>query len=49
MAQTQTLKPVTEDAFLADRMRFWSSWTHFVTGATGAIILLLILMAIFLV
>lgn len=41
--------PATEEDFLADRQRFWFSFTRFVTGAVGAIVLLLILMTIFLV
>lgn len=39
----------TPEAFLADRQRFWDGFTHFTLGSTIAIIILLILMAIFLV
>jgi hypothetical protein len=39
----------TEEAFLADRQRFWGSFTHFTLGCVISIVVLLILMAIFLV
>jgi hypothetical protein len=38
----------TPEAFLADRQRFWSSFTHFTLGSVIFIVVLLILMAIFL-
>ncbi|HLY90326.1 MAG TPA: hypothetical protein VKQ27_15195 [Acetobacteraceae bacterium] len=38
----------TPDAFLADRQRFWSGFTHFTLGCTIFIVVLLVLMAIFL-
>ena len=41
--------PNAIDAFVADRQAFWGSFTSFVTMAAGAIILLWIVMAIFLV
>lgn len=41
--------PETEDAFLADRQRFWFAFTKFATWIVGAIVLLLILMTVFLV
>ncbi len=41
--------PETEDDFLADRQRFWFSFTRFVTIAVGVIVLFLILMTVFLV
>jgi hypothetical protein len=41
--------PVTEDAFLADRMRFWSGFTGATTWACVAIAVLLGLLAYFLV
>ncbi len=44
-----TQAPLTEDAFLADRQRFWASFTSFTTGSVIAVVVLLILMAIFLV
>jgi hypothetical protein len=40
--------PETPEAFLADRQRFWDSWTHFTLGSVIAIIVLLVLMALFL-
>jgi len=40
--------PITEEAFLADRQRFWSSWCGFVLTCAIAIVAILILMAIFL-
>lgn len=39
----------TPEAFLADRQRFWSGFTHFTLGVVIAIVILLVLMAIFLV
>lgn len=51
MAQTSSSTsgaPVTEDAFLADRQKFWSSFTGFTTGSVIAVVALLVLMAIFL-
>jgi hypothetical protein len=44
-----TSSPVTVDAFMADRQAFWSSFTGAVTIAAGAVALLVIGMAIFLV
>ncbi len=41
--------PLTEDAFLADRQKFWSFFTGLVFWAAALIVVLLILMAIFLV
>ncbi|WP_216850874.1 aa3-type cytochrome c oxidase subunit IV [Acidisphaera sp. L21] len=41
--------PLALDAFIADRQAFWGSFTKFTTYAAGAIVLLVILMAIFLV
>jgi hypothetical protein len=41
--------PETEEAFLADRQRFWLSFTSFTFWAATFIVILLILMAIFLV
>jgi hypothetical protein len=40
--------PVTFDAFMADRQAFWGSFTSATTIAAGALVVLLILMAIFL-
>jgi hypothetical protein len=44
----QPVGPVTVDAFIADRQRFWSSFTHFATVTAAILAVLLILMAIFL-
>lgn len=44
-----TLPPVTEDAFLADRQRFWGSLCRAATGSVIALVILLVLMDIFLV
>ena len=41
--------PQTEEAFLADRQRFWLGFTSFTFWAATCIVILLILMAIFLV
>jgi hypothetical protein len=38
----------TPEAFLADRQRFWDGFAHFTLGSVIAIIVLLVLMAIFL-
>ncbi len=43
-----TTGPVTEDALLADRQRFWNGFTTATLGAVVSIAILLILMAIFL-
>jgi len=40
--------PLTEEAFMADRQRFFHQFTSFATGSTIALIVLLVLMAIFL-
>jgi hypothetical protein len=40
--------PVTEDALIAERQRFWSGFMSATTAAVCAIVVLLILMAIFL-
>ena len=40
--------PITEEAFLADRQHFWSSWCGFVLTCVIAIVAILVLMAIFL-
>ncbi len=49
---TATASPVTRvetpEAFLADRQRFWSGFTHFTLGSVISVIVLLVLMAIFL-
>ncbi len=50
MADQTTVATTTEtpDAFLADRERFWGSFTRFTMIAVTAVVILLILMAIFL-
>ena len=40
--------PLTEEAFLADRQRFWSGWCSFVVGNVVLIIIILVLLAWFL-
>jgi hypothetical protein len=44
----QPAGPVTVDAFLADRQRVYSSFTHFGTVAASIVTVVLVLMAIFL-
>ena len=44
-----TPAPLTEDAFLADRQRFWGSFTHFTLVSVIFLVVLIVLMAIFLV
>ena len=39
----------TEEAFLADRQRFWLSWTRFTLGVVSGVVVLLILLTVFLV
>ena len=38
----------TPEAFLADRQRFWSGFTHFTLGMVILIVLILVGMAVFL-
>ena len=45
---TSPLHPVTEEAFLADRMSFFSSFTSAPTGSVIFMVVLMVLMAIFL-
>lgn len=40
--------PDTPEAFLADRQRFWESWTHFTQVSVIFLIVLLVGMALFL-
>ena len=42
-----SLAPLTEDAFLADRMSFWKSFTGFTFVSVIVIVLLLVGLAIF--
>jgi len=45
----QQTSPEIVESFVADRAKFWGSFTKFVTGASVAIVVLLVLMAYFLV
>ena len=49
MAQPASLPPLTEDAFTADRLKFWGEFGSFVTASVIGIVILLVLMLIFLV
>jgi hypothetical protein len=40
--------PDASELFVADRQKFWTSFTTFTTGAVIAVVLLLVFMAIFL-
>ncbi len=42
------LPPVTEEAFLADRQKFFSAFGSFTTATTAFLAIVVILMAIFL-
>lgn len=44
-----TNAPLTEDAFLADRQKFWGSFTGFTVGAVVVLVVLLLGMLVFLV
>ena len=46
---TEATLPLTPDAFIADRQRFWDSFTRFVVTSAISIAVLLVLLAIFLV
>jgi len=41
--------PELDEAFLADRQRFWAGFTSFVFWSAALIVLILILMTVFLV
>ncbi len=45
---TTTTGPDVGELFVADRQKFWSSFTTFTTGAVIAVVLVLVGMAIFL-
>lgn len=49
MAQSPSPAPVTEDAFMADRQKFWNGFCSFTTGTVIALVLLLVAMLVFLV
>lgn len=40
--------PTTPEAFIADRQKFWTRFTHAIVGAVVAVVALLIGMAVFL-
>jgi len=42
------MRAETPEAFLADRQRFWSGFTHFTLASVIFVVLVLVLMAIFL-
>jgi heme/copper-type cytochrome/quinol oxidase subunit 2 len=44
-----TPAPLTEDAFLADRQRFWGGFTNFTLISLITVVVILVLMTIFLV
>lgn len=44
---TNSPAPVTEEAFMADRTRFWEGFVSATTWVTGGIILLLVLLKVF--
>lgn len=44
----ETQGPNIDEAFIADRQRFWSSFTTMTVYAVVALVVLLVLMAIFL-
>ena len=48
-APTVSTGPETEEAFLADRQRFWFGFTRFTVGVVVVVVVVLILMTIFLV
>ena len=48
-SSTSSLAPVTEQAFLADRQKFLSGFSHFTLGAVIFLVILVALMGIFLV
>ena len=37
----------TPEAFLADRQRFWQSWTHFIVATIAAVVLILLGLVVF--
>jgi hypothetical protein len=43
-----TSRAETPDAFLADRQRFWTGFTHFTLGTVIVAVLVLVGMAVFL-
>ena len=49
MAQPASLPPLTEEAFTADRQKFWGEFGGFLTASVIGVVVLLVLMLIFLV
>jgi hypothetical protein len=51
MATTSTrfTGPETQEAFLADRQKFWASFTSFTVGSVIFVVVLLALMGLFLI
>ncbi len=49
LPRSYSAAPLTEDAFLADRQRFWGGFTTFTLISVIFLVVLLVLMAIFLV
>ncbi len=45
---TRASAPLTPDAMIADRQRFWVSFTRFVVVCTAGTVILLLLLALFL-
>lgn len=43
----QTTGPAIEDAFLADRQKFWGRFTSFTTRAAGVVVVVLLGLLIF--
>jgi hypothetical protein len=46
---TRFTGPETPEAFLADRQKFWASFTSFTVGTAIFLVVLLILMGLFLI
>lgn len=44
----QSTLPLTPDAFIADRQRFWTRFTQFVVSCAVVVVVVLLLMALFL-
>ena len=49
MAQPASLPPLTEEAFTADRQKFWGEFGGILTASVIGVVVLLVLMLIFLV
>lgn len=42
---TEPVGPTTVEAFLADRMAFWSRFTHFIVAGVIAVVVILLFLA----